>query len=243
MPVENCPRCFGTGWMQQDSGGIPAVTRCPCDQEVRAARFASRSGIPPLYANASTENFQLPSDNPVAHRGLASAMLAVRTYARDYPAVDKPGLLFIGNTGVGKTHLATAALRALIERGFEGIFYDYQNLLDRIRSGYDKTSGATDREAYRRALEIEILLLDDLGAHRVTDWVEDTVTSILTHRCNSLKPTIVTTNLPPPGQVSNASKDSLADRIGMRAWSRLNEMCRIVTMPSVEDYRIRSRRT
>jgi DNA replication protein DnaC len=228
--------------MPQTIDGISAVARCSCDEEVRAARFLGRSGIPPLYSEASTENFQLPNDNPVAHRGLATAMLAVRTYTRDYPALDKPGLLFIGNTGTGKTHLAVSALRALIERGFEGIFYDYQELLHRIRLGYDKTSGAADREAYRRAMEVEVLLLDDLGAHRVTDWVEDTVTAILTHRCNHRKPTIVTTNLPPPGQVSNASKDSLADRIGMRAWSRLNEMCRLVQMPAVEDYRVRGRR-
>jgi DNA replication protein DnaC len=222
--------------------GIPAVARCTCDFETRAERFKLRSGIPPLYEAASTDNFILPADNPVGHRGLASAMLAVRTYARDYPAVEKPGLLFVGNTGVGKTHLAVAALQALIERGFEGVFFDYQTLLDRIRSGYDKTSGAADKEAYRTALDCEVLLLDDLGAHRVTDWVEDTVTSIITHRCNHRKPMIVTTNLPPPGQTSNVAKDSLADRIGMRAWSRLNEMCKLVAIPAVEDYRVRSRR-
>ena len=45
------------------------------------------------------------------------------------------------------------------------------------------------------ALDSEVLLLDDLGAHRVTDWVQDTVTSIVTHRCNNQKPLIATTNL------------------------------------------------
>jgi DNA replication protein DnaC len=242
MPVENCPKCKGTGWVPKEIDGIAAVTRCSCDFDTRAERYKLRSGIPPLYEEASTENFILPADNPIAHRGLASVMLQVRAYARDFPAVDKPGLLFIGNTGAGKTHLAVAALRSLIARGFEGVFFDYQNLLDRIRSNYDKTSGAVDKEAYRTALDCEILLLDDLGAHRVTDWVEDTVTSILTHRCNHRKPTIVTSNLPPPGETSNAYKDSLADRIGQRAWSRLNEMCKLVPMPAVEDYRVRARR-
>ncbi len=242
MPVEDCPRCKGTGWIPKDVDGISAVTRCSCDFDTRAQRYRDRSGIPPLYESASMENFVLPSDNPIAHRGLASVMISARTYAREYPVVDKPGLLFCGNTGVGKTHLAVAVLQSLIKRGFEGVFFDYQTLLDRIRSSYDKSSGATDKEAYRTALDCEILLLDDLGAHRVTDWVEDTVTSLITHRCNHRKPMIVTTNLPPPGETSNAYKDSLADRIGMRAWSRLNEMCKIVAMPAVDDYRIRSRR-
>ncbi len=242
MPVDNCPRCSGTGWIFKTVDEVEVVNRCSCDEETRTERFASRSGIPPLYANASTENFSLPKDNPIAHRGLASVMLTVRTFVREYPVVDKAGLIFIGETGVGKTHLAVAALNALIQRGFEGVFFDYQTLLDRIRSGYDRSSGSMDKEAYRLALDCEILLLDDLGAHRVTDWVEDTVASIITHRCNYRKPVIVTTNLPAPGNESNKAKDSLSDRIGVRAWSRLNEMCKVVQMPAVEDFRVRGRR-
>ena len=95
-----------------------------------------------------------------------------------------------------------------------------------------------------------MLLLDDLGAHRVTDWVEDTVTSIITYRCNNKKPLIATTNLPDPDAGSvmidrNTAlgkpdyKTSLADRIGSRARSRLFEMCKVVRMPLVEDYRLR----
>ena len=144
--------------------------------------------------------------------------------------------------------LCVAALRILISRGFKGLFFDYQNLLDRIRTGYDQASGAADREAYRFALDAEVLMLDDLGAHRVTEWVEDTVTSIITYRCNNRKPLIATTNLPDPDAGSAMFdkspgkidyKTSLADRIGSRARSRLFEMCKVVRMPLVEDYRLR----
>jgi DNA replication protein DnaC len=144
-----------------------------------------------------------------------------------------------------------AALRELIQKGFEGIFFDYQNLLDRIRAGFDETSMTSDREAYRTALDTEILLLDDLGAHRVKEFVEDVVTSVITHRCNERKALIATTNLRDPevgdrrgsgleGDIN--SRYFLEDRIGMRARSRLFEMCRIVRMPAIEDYRIRTRR-
>jgi len=144
-----------------------------------------------------------------------------------------------------------AALNILISRGFEGLFFDYQNLLERIRAGYDASSGQSDREAYRSALDSEILLLDDLGAHRVTDWVEDTVTSIVTYRCNNRKPLIATTNLPDPDAGSTVvernpgagmkvyARVTLAERIGIRARSRLFEMCRVIRMPQVEDYRLR----
>lgn len=246
-----CPHCGGSGWKILEREGASGAERCDCRDGERTGVLEERAGIPPLYRNASLDNFRLPPDNPIANRGLAGVMTTVRSFVREYPTEKKPGLLLIGEPGTGKTHLAVAALRMLISRGFEGVFFDYQNLLDKIRSGYDHTSGATDRAAYRAALETEVLLLDDLGTHRVTEWVEDTVTAIITDRCNNRKPLIATTNLPDPevGDVmierdsglpgTAYTKVSLAQRLGERARSRLFEMCRVVRMPSVEDYRLR----
>jgi DNA replication protein DnaC len=141
--------------------------------------------------------------------------------------------------------LAVAALHRIIEKGFEGVFCDYQNLLDRIRSGYDATSNSSDREAYRVALDSEVLLLDDLGAHRVTDWVQDTITAIITYRCNNRKPLIATTNLPDPvaGKDKSDLRRTLAEHVGERARSRLFEMCTVVRIHHTEDYRLKKART
>jgi DNA replication protein DnaC len=100
--------------------------------------------------------------------------MQVRSFVREFPAPERPGLLLVGEPGTGKTHLAVSAMKSLLDRGHECVFWDYQNLLERIRSSYDAASGAADREVYRSALEAEVLVLDDLGAHRVTEWVEDT---------------------------------------------------------------------
>jgi DNA replication protein DnaC len=217
----------------------------------RVDSLRNATNIPPKYENASLDNFQIPQENPIARAGLGKVLMQVRSYVREFPAADRPGLLLIGDTGTGKTHLAIAALKAIVEKGHEGLFYDFQNLLDRIRSGYDAASGTSDKAAYRNALDSEVLLLDDLGSHRITEWVEDTVTSLITYRCNHQKPLIATTNLEieDTGPVAYTTaggtqvhRKTLGDVIGARARSRLFEMCRIVRMPAVEDYRVKRAR-
>jgi len=248
--VETCAICGGSGWKIVEREGVSGAEKCVCAGEGREQRVEARANIPPLYRHASLDNFILPTDNPVERPHLAKVLLDVRGYVREYPKLEKPGLLFIGPPGTGKTHLSVAALRGLIARGFEGVFYDFQALLNHIRSGYDQSSGMMDRDAYRSALEAEILVLDDLGAHRVTDWVEDTVTSLITQRCNNQRATIMSTNLRDPEagdkrgsglQEDLHSKYFLEERIGMRARSRLFEMCKLIKMPGVEDYRLKKR--
>src|ERR1022692_3185461 len=252
-----CSKCGGTGFIITEHANLSGATPCDCRAQGRAARLEDRSQIPPLYQKASFDNFIVPGpENPTARRELTTVLLAVKKFASDFPHDKGPqGLLLIGEVGCGKTHLAVAALRQIIAKGFEGLFYSYQALLDNIHKGYDPVSDASDRNAYRTAMETEVLLLDDIAAQRAHDWVEDTINSIVTYRCDNRKALIATTNAPDPEAKTASGQEigtvprqkdalgqpihrrTLAEFIGGRARSRLFEMCTVIRLPLGGGYR------
>ena len=108
---EVCSLCGGSGWVITERDGISGAERCECAARDRSRHILENSGIPPNYRNASIDSFILPKDNPIARDSLGHVMRQLRGFAREFPLSDKPGLLFIGDTGTGKTHLAVATLR------------------------------------------------------------------------------------------------------------------------------------
>ena len=162
-------------------------------------------------------------------------------FVRDYPGSSEKGLLLMGPSGVGKTHLGVAALKELIRRGHNGLYCDYRELLKEIQASYNPASESTEMGILEPIRTVEILVLDDLGASKPSAWVLDIIGLVLNARYNEKRVTILTTNYldeaagsaePPPrlpsGQRVVVKEDTLADRIGARMRSRLFEMCRTV---------------
>lgn len=251
MPRENCPLCRGTGWklMPRNDGTSSSVAvPCECGMEERAEKVMERARIPKRYEHCDFESFSTDIGSAQQQQSLKNAKLQVQGFLRDYPSAEK-GLLLSGRSGVGKTHLAVAALKELIRRGHAGLFSDYRELLKEIQSSYNPSSESTEMGILEPIRTVEILVLDDLGASKPSDWVRDIVGIVLNARYNERRTTIITTNylenpqadgesvrLPNGKLVPAVREDSLEQRIGARMRSRLYEMCRTVEI-TAPDFR------
>jgi DNA replication protein DnaC len=216
MPA--CAICDDTGWQTLEVDGVARVRRCECWRQATAGRAADGARIPPRYARCTLDSLlTYPNEK------FLQAVDSAHRLAEQFPVVGK-GLMLIGPPGIGKTHIAVAVLRRVTERtGARGLYYDTRALLRDIRATYDPTRQMAEMDVIRPVMEAELLVLDDLGAERLTDWVEETMSLIVNTRYNERRPTIFTSNYDdiPGGDDLN----SLLVRVGFRLHSRLHEMC------------------
>jgi DNA replication protein DnaC len=255
MAREDCAHCRGTGWkMVARKDGAPGQVALPCEcgMQERSGKVMERANIPKRYEHCDFESFSTDIGSAQQQQSLQNAKLKVQGFLRDYPAAEK-GMLLIGPSGVGKTHLSVAALKELIRRGHGGLFCDYRELLKEIQASYNPASESTEMAILEPVRTVEILVLDDLGASKPSDWVRDIVGIVLNARYNENKTTIITTNyldnpqaegeatrLPNGRLVAAIREDSLEQRIGTRMRSRLYEMCRSVEVDAPDFRRERT---
>jgi DNA replication protein DnaC len=224
-----CPTCGDTRWKIVERDGVRRATRCECWRAHQTERLVADARIPRRYLHCTLDNFITYQNEK-----LQKAVVRAQRFASAFPVVDK-GLFFIGPPGIGKSHLAVAVLKQVITtRGARGLFYDVRELLKLIRSTYNPEVKATEFDVLRPVMEAELLVLDDIGAEKTSEWVEETLNLIVTTRYNERRITIFTSNH--EEKEDRTDPDSLLSRVGFRMHSRLYEMCEFLEYDGA-DYR------
>lgn len=142
----------------------------------------------------------------------------------------KSGLLFIGACGVGKTHLAAAIANRQIFKT-PTLFISCPDFLMELRSEISRKKNE-QRYLFELAKKVRLLILDDIGAEKSTEWVHETLFVLINYRYEQMLPTIFTTN---------CSLEELEEKLGKRITSRIIEMCRCIQMGG-EDWRVLTRK-
>ena len=153
---------------------------------------------------------------------------ACMRWADNYPNEEGTGLVLCGSYGTGKTHLATATARTVLEKyGARVWFSTFAGMLQELKSAY----GSADEfsKAMHKYKTVDLLVIDDLGKENMTAWGSETLFTIVDERYRNMKSLIITTNLMP---------NELGKHIDEAIMSRLAEICTFVRVKG-EDYRLK----
>ncbi len=239
-PHYECEECKDKHFTFEQKNGRDVARRCDCFFQRMAKQLIQNARIPKMFAHASLENYQ--AENVSA----ATVKLRVGSFIDTWPVVDPPGLVLCGPYGCGKTHLSVAILNSLIlNRGARGIFRSYSDMLQQLQATFttryvedeDRDVQVTAYDIISDVLECDVLVLDDIGKEKLTDWNLSMLYHLINQRYNHRRSTIVTTNLPWMLPMPARGQESLRERVGEAVHSRLEQMCCVVEIAGVRDFR------
>jgi DNA replication protein DnaC len=263
-PIALCELCGGLGRVHvmrkqtrtrpdgttQEYEAPVGMEPCECLLEARIRWAVSKAGIPPTLSASTFANFKAANE---------SQLLALQGMARfsshwltDFPeTAPQRSMMLVGSCGVGKSHLSAAALSSMIRLyGVKGMWLNMRSYLDELKNAYTRNAPS---DITQRVIDVDVLVLDDLGATRKTDFSEEMTAQVIEARHQRHMSTIFSTNLVfgPAMPLDNEPDDvvtlfnpsprkrraeTLGDRVGSRTYSRLVEMCRVFTIEG-PDYR------
>jgi DNA replication protein DnaC len=179
-----------------------------------------------LHSARTFETFSMRKSehlNAAAAKSLKEAYDAAQTYA------DRPRgwLVFTGDYGTGKTHLAAAIANRRAELGNPPLFVVVPDLLDHLRATFSPNSQTTFDRRFEEIRAAPLLVLDDLGTQSMTPWVREKLYQLFNYRSNAMLPTVVT--------IASDALETLDDRLHSRLLD--GQVCRVVALTDIPPYR------
>jgi len=191
------------------------------EKKEKIKKIFNNANIGKRFINCSFQNFQ-------KRTGVEKAFNAALDFAKNFKQKQETGegILFYGNPGNGKTHLAVSIIREVIKQGYSAIFQPAAELQYRLNATYHD-SGESEAEIMNGLVVSNLTVIDDLGKGKWSEKVEERFYVILDGRYRELRPTVITTNL---------KLSDLENYVGNAVFDRLKEMC-VFVLNSAKSYR------
>lgn len=225
--MSSCERCKGTGFVSK-GGGVVELCGCRFEQE----DVNKALGIPKRFWKAELNNYNIETSSE------SEAYKEAIIFSTNFDPSEGKGITFVGSPGVGKTHLAVGILKRIYrEKGIRGKFFDTKDLIYRLKALIEE--GGISK-AIKGILNCPLLVLDDLGSERLSEWQRELISYIISYRYNNLKSTIITTNFSLTGEEKRDKrvkkmvegielpKALMKERLGPSTVSRIYEMTKVV---------------
>lgn len=226
--VENCDLCKYTNIVARNNKYLRDEYFAPCsmyktNRKLReVSKLMNASGLGDRFKQRRFETFK-------TDKNTAGAKCEAERFCEDLQSNPKAtGLMLVGPYGCGKTHLAASIVHRCAEYGIAGVFVVVPELLARIRTSY-RTGDGKAEAVIDMAKSAKLLILDDLGAEKASEWVKEQLYMLVNYRYEHMLPTVVTTN---------CSGAELEQELGRRTLSRLVEMTKPVNIRA-GDYRMK----
>jgi DNA replication protein DnaC len=225
---KNCAACFGLGMLDRDNQSVP----CHQPPVSKVINNFNRAEIPAKYCDSTLEKFQNFSGNG------ERVVNQVRNWQKQFKPRGSKGLIVTGPVGVGKTYLLAALARNFVEQGLSVRFTDFFQLLAELRAGFSE--GKADSTILAPLINVDVLLIDELGKGRNSDFELTTLDQLVSERYKRNLTIVASTNYKLTANAaahafnydldaagsggSDFSPDkfgSLEKRVGQRIFSRL----------------------
>lgn len=231
----SCPDCFGTLWVREADS--PKLTLCSCQRPRRIEQYRADSNVPGIYASVSLATFDLRYYSASGRQTAESAFTEVTAYIEQFGTMRRGLYLTSRTKGSGKTLLACIIANELINRAVRARFVGMAQLLADIKATFNAETGESESQIITAASTAPVLILDDIGVEKPTEWAANVLYRLLDARLVSARPTIFTSNVP----IDDLKYDDrIVDRIRRMAYVvQLPEESVRSKLAAVEDMRMK----
>lgn len=207
----SCDKCNDTGYI--------GINMCSCMKKALVKEAYNSSGLGKVLSSQTFKNFDLSYYSDDSKDGVSSRtqMQSILEKAKDYASgFGKNGketnLLFIGSTGLGKTHITTAIAKAVIDKGFDVVYDSAQNIIRAFEmQKFDRDETAIVET--QRYFDCDLLIIDDLGTEFKNSFTQSCIYNLLNTRINSAKAMIISTNIDSFSELRSSYDDRVFSRL------------------------------